>query len=202
MDRVARVHTSEKGQTRQRAWRVRLAWGALAVAFGASQAAAQQAAEHPAKKPFPEVRLSKRAQGEDAIRALGDKLPAVADWYGKSAAELARELRQDKRAWLDRDGRLLFIDDFPTPAGTESVASGTAIAAAAPFPTYQTFLLHSRPGAKRVIYLDFLGQVVTGTAWNSSYGLSTIDAKPFDLDGVPSSLSATELERIQYIWQR
>jgi PKD repeat protein len=186
------------------AWRGRLAWGAmaLAVAFGASPAAAQQAAEHPPKKPFPQVWLNKRMQGEDAIKGLGGKLPVVADWYGKSAADFARELRQDKRAWLDRDGRLLFIDDFPTPANADAVTAGATTTAAAPFPTDQTFLLHSRPGAKRVIYLDFLGQVVSGTAWNSSYGLSAIDAKPFDLDGLPSSLSTTELERIQYIWQR
>jgi hypothetical protein len=28
------------------------------------------------------------------------------------------------------------------------------------------FLLHSRPGAPKVIYLDFTGHVTTGTGWN------------------------------------
>jgi hypothetical protein len=199
VDQVARLNSSGKTTGRARGG---LTWAALALAaaFGTTPAAAEQA-EHPAKKPFPEVKLAKRLRGEEAIQALADKLPEVAAWYGKSAKEFARELRDDERAWLDADGRLLFIDDFPTPAGTESATAG-ATAAAALLPADQTFLLHSRPGAKRVIYLDFLGQVVTATAWNSSYGLSTIDAKPFDLDGQPASLSTVELERIQYIWQR
>lgn len=201
---MERQLTSAKGSTRRESWRGRLSLGtlALAIALGGSAPAAAEPGEHPAKKPFPQVRLNKRLQGEEAIRALGDKLAAVADWHGKSAAEFARELRQDKRAWLDQDGRLLFIDDFPTPEQTEAAAATTASAAAAPYSAEQTFLLHSRPGAKRVIYLDFLGQVVSGTAWNSYYGVSAIDAKPFDLDGLPASFSATELERIQYIWQR
>ena len=153
-------------------------------------------------KPFPQVRFDKPVRGDEAVRALGDKLAEVANWYGKSAEAFARELRQDPRAVLDRDGRLLFIDDFPLPANAGGATGGTSPEAAAPYPTDQTFTLHSRPGAKRVIYLDFLGQVVTGTAWNSSYGLSIIDAPAYDLDGNPAAFSATELERIQYIWQR
>jgi PKD repeat protein len=188
-----------------RSWRGVLAVGALILATatgGLAAAEPEHAVQLRTHKPFPQVKLDKKVRGDEAIRALGDKLPEVADWYGKAPDELARELRQDKRAWLDRDGRLLYIDDFPTPANASAVTTDGTTAAAAPFPTDQTFLLHSRPGAKRVIYLDFLGQVVTGSAWNNSYGLSTIDAKPFDLDSLPTSFSTTELERIQYIWQR
>src|SRR5574338_142028 len=201
MDQAGKHNTSSKPV---RGWRPRLAWSvfALGAVLGASPAAAQQGPEHPPKKPFPAVRLPKHLQGEEAIRGLGAQLSAVAAWYGKDAAEFARELRTDKRAWLDREGRLLFIDDFPTPANADAAAADATSASGAPLPADQTFLLHSRPGAKRVIYLDFLGQVVTGTAWNNSYSLAAIDARPFDLDGVPSSSSAAELERIQYIWQR
>ena len=39
---------------------------------------------------------------------------------------------------------------------------------AAPYPYAQTFALHSRPGSSRVIYLDFNGETITGTAWNNS----------------------------------
>ena len=35
-------------------------------------------------------------------------------------------------------------------------------------PLDQTFLLHSRPGSKRTIYLDFKGATLSGTAWNAS----------------------------------
>ena len=67
-------------------------------------------------------------------------------------------------------------------------------------PLDQTFLLHSRPGAKRTIYLNFKGATLTGTAWNGNGG--SITALPFDLDGVPYTFSTAELQRIQYIWQR
>jgi PKD repeat protein len=53
-----------------------------------------------------------------------------------------------------------------------------------------------------VIYLDFDGALVSNTSWNSAYGLSVIDAKPFDLDGNPSAFSDAELQRIQNIWRR
>jgi hypothetical protein len=64
----------------------------------------------------------------------------------------------------------------------------------------QTFKLHSKPGSKRTIYLNFVGATLTNTVWNGSK--SSIAALPFDLDGVPYSFSSTELQRIQMIWQR
>lgn len=182
----------------------RLGGGFLAVglAVGMSLSArADQPPAHQAKKPFPGVVLPDRLRGEDAIRGVGAKLPELASWYGMSTDQFARTLRQDKQAWLDRNGRLLYIDEHP-PLKSGTATTTTATVGAAPYPVEQSFLLHSRPGASRVIYLDFQGQLVTGTAWNSSYGLSAIDAPAFDLDGNPASFSATELERIQYIWQR
>ncbi len=62
------------------------------------------------------------------------------------------------------------------------------------------FLLHSRPGAPNVVYLDFDGHTITGTAWNSS--TDPLVAKPFDIDGNPSSFSSEELSRIGEIWHR
>lgn len=178
--------------------------GLLIAALSAGTARSAEPEHAPPRnpKPFPEVKLGKALRGDEAVRALGPKLKDVADWYGKSAEALAQELKHDKRAWLDRDGRLLFIDDFPTPANAGTATEGSTTAEAAPFPTDQTFSLHSRPGAKRVIYLDFRGGSVTGTNWNTNWGVGTINAQPYDLDGVPGSFNATELERIQYIWQR
>ena len=66
--------------------------------------------------------------------------------------------------------------------------------------TTSTFALHSRPGASKVIYLDFNGHNVSNTAWNSQY--STIIAPPFDTDGNPSAFSASELSIITQVWQR
>jgi len=65
----------------------------------------------------------------------------------------------------------------------------------------QTFLLNSLPGANHTIYLDFNGHTTTGTPWNGA-GRSSIVTPAFDIDGNPAGFSTTELERIQYIWQR
>ncbi|MBL8447931.1 MAG: PKD domain-containing protein [Zoogloeaceae bacterium] len=173
------------------------------TAFGSQQALAADPVRAPQRtlRAFPEVNLEHTTQGEGAVQALGNRLSAVAQWYGKSAAELSRELRQDQRARIDRKGRLFYVDEHPEIENGTAADGSATVSAEALVPTDQTFLLHSRPGAKRVIYLDFRGAVISGTAWNSSYGLSTINAQPFDVDGV-AGLSTTELERIQYIWQR
>ena len=69
-----------------------------------------------------------------------------------------------------------------------------------PYPLETTFQLHSRPGADRVIYLDFDGESLTNTGWND--GNETIVAGPYDSDGNPGSFSDTERGVVQSVWQR
>ena len=172
----------------------------FAFACVALLAPAMASAETPSPKAdFPSIQLESHHQGEAAIRALGLKLPDVAKWYQKSAQEFEAILRRDSNARIDRAGRLYYVEKTaqplqPTLAAT-TVANG-------PYPADQTFLLHSRPGAQRVIYLDFNGHTATGTAWNDSYGLSSVNATAFDLDGAPTTFSTTETDLIQYIYQR
>jgi len=84
----------------------------------------------------------------------------------------------------------------PLPAPAPSAGSRDVILSAPP-------IYHSKPGASRVILLDFDGHVVTGTAWNSGQGSSpTYNALPFDTDGTPSSFSSAEQTAIQLVWQR
>ena len=64
----------------------------------------------------------------------------------------------------------------------------------------QTFQLHSRPGANRVIYLDFDGHDGSTTSWGPS-GVTPI-GRAFDLDGNETTFNTTERQRIQYIWAR
>lgn len=168
-----------------------LAAVALATAFSVAGAA---------KPEFPPASLPEAAGGQRAIDLLGAQLPAVARWYGKTPQEFASILRRDRSARLDRQGRLHYIDTQTVEPATTATDPG--VAGAAPYPADQTFLLHSRPGAQRTIYLDFNGYTAIGTAWNSYVGLGTIDSPPYDLDGVPYSFSQTELARIQGIWQR
>jgi PKD repeat protein len=169
---------------------------------GASSLFAQS---HDRGKPeFPPVRLPRQVRNEAAIKALGSNLPAIAAWYGKSTEEMAKLLRQDKDLWVSRTGRLVYACEMEVPAGAEEVeAADVSRDHIASFPLDQTFKLHSLPGSKRVLYLDFDGYTLSGTAWNSSYnGGATIVAAPFDFDGSPSTFSTTELQRIQNIWKR
>ena len=175
-----------------------LAIGLCATAWGAGAASAP----HPAKPPFPQITLPDRqSAGQRAIDLLGTRLPEVAAWYGKSADEFKAMLLNDRTLRLDQRGRVFIVEelDQPLPATPASAASTGALDGTLA-PLDQTFLLHSRPGAKRTIVLNFKGATLTGTAWNGSGG--SITALPFDLDGLPYSYSTAELQRIQYIWQR
>lgn len=76
------------------------------------------------------------------------------------------------------------------------------VSPAPPFPIDQTFLLNSRPGASKTIYLDFDGHTTIGTEWNLAFNVNSIVTPPFDIDGNPGSFSPEEHERIQRIWLR
>lgn len=67
----------------------------------------------------------------------------------------------------------------------------------------QTFFLHSNPGADHTIYLDFDGNVTSGTSWNTSFtGGADIVTPAFDFEGGASVFTDNELTTIQYVWQR
>lgn len=166
------------------------------------------------KGAYPQMGLpSAYLTGQPAIAALGDRLAHVAAWYGQTPARFKANLLRDSRMHVDRRGRVLFVEPAhkvqqdkasalprAMPAAGAGVNTGLLDGTLAPLE--QTFLLHSKPGAKRTIYLNFRGATVSGTEWNQA-GPSTIVAPPYDIDGVPSTaFSAAELQRIQYIWQR
>lgn len=179
---------------------VHLGASAQGAAPNAASAAASRAPA--AKPPFPLLNLADRkAQGQRAIDLLAGRLPEVAAWYGKSPDEFRALLLNDRRLKLDQRGRLFVEEelDAPLPA-TESPASAAGSISGVLQPLDQTFLLHSRPGAPRTIYLNFRGAQISGSAWNGSS--TTLTAQPFDIDGIPYSFSTAELQRIQYIWQR
>ena len=148
-------------------------------------------AQAPADAGAPD--LPRPANGADAIRLLGDDLVAAAEANGLSSAELRRILREDPTAWLDRDARMYYVE--PTDAGAPDLVEGVA-----PFPLDQTFLLHSRPTSTHVIYLDFDGTTVSGTAWNT--GLPNGFYSGYSLDGDLSTFNDNEKEQVQSVWQR
>ena len=65
-----------------------------------------------------------------------------------------------------------------------------------PLPPGTLPLLHSRPGAPSVFYLDFNGGAVTNTYWTD------FSAKPYSLDADPDSFNEQEQSEIVNIWAR
>ena len=64
----------------------------------------------------------------------------------------------------------------------------------------EAFSLHSNPGARTTIYLDFNGHTSTGTAWNDLYLIPSITTRAYDIDGDPTTFNATERQFIQRVW--
>ena len=54
----------------------------------------------------------------------------------------------------------------------------------------------SRPGAKKLAYLDFDGHLTSGTLWNKS-----VETLAFDRDGNLTGFSNAELREIVAIWR-
>ena len=139
-------------------------------------------------------------RGQAALDRLGARLPAVAAQHNMAPARLRELFLSDPYLAVDEADNLLFIDEFtPDDApGTPGAVGGAEATALALQPLTATFRLHSLPDAAKVIYLDFDGHTTSATAWS---GGATIVSAPYTIDG-DSAFSPTELERIQYIWQR
>jgi PKD repeat protein len=146
------------------------------------------------------------SRGQAAINKLNDRLPMVAQKYGKSPNELRRLFIEDSTLYVDDTENLVYIDDATedfTAEKTEITESAAPLAAAASYDYSQTFKLHSRPGSNRVIYLDFNGHVTSNTQWNTNYtGGQPINSAPFSIDADPTTFNTQEQDAIQYIWQR
>ena len=103
---------------------------------------------------------------------------------------------------VDAEGSVLYVDSVPAnlPQGAPA-ASGGAVPTG--ITNADAFRLHSRPGARNVLFLDFDGHLISGTAWNANFsGNLALDALPYDVDGAPANFSATERDNIIRIWQR
>jgi hypothetical protein len=103
----------------------------------------------------------------------------------------------------DREGGVFYADVFPVgvaePAEGLPSTSGAAVPVS-PFPA--SLIFHSRPGAINVIYIDFTGENITGTAWNDSLNRTVIPAVAFSTDSDFSTFSDSEQAVIRRVWQR
>lgn len=144
--------------------------------------------------PLPQVELKTNVRGEEAIKALGNKLPGVAAHHGKSAEELKKALKEDHTLWVDKNGHLYYVEE-PLPSKINLINNKAADQISIPLD--QTFLLHSLPGASKVIYLDFDGNIV----FNPDGSVSTV-SPPYDTEGDTSTLSDQEKQSIIDIWKQ
>jgi len=107
----------------------------------------------------------------------------------------------------DDAGGLCYVCQFSTVASIqpeEGEEEPPSIAQAAvpvsPFPGSLVF--HSRPGAANVLYLNFAGENVVNTEWNTTLGRAEIPAMAFSSDTDYSTFSDSEQAAIKRIWQR
>ena len=111
----------------------------------------------------------------------------------------------DPAVRVGASGRAFVIE----PRATASEISATVSAPAALYSSISTadaFVLHSNPGADRVIYLDFTGYVLSDSGWNLSGGDGdpgvpdgTVFA-PYDTDGNTATFSSAERQAIIEAW--
>lgn len=121
----------------------------------------------------------------------------------------------DPRGWVDRCGAVFYVEsvrDNPRDAhpqergfsgGSHAEVQGDDKAAvqATTVPT-DVLDLSSRPGSARTLYLDFTGDTTTGTAWNRSYGVTTISSPAYFINDPADPLfDAQERAAIHLAWR-
>lgn len=113
----------------------------------------------------------------------------------------------DRALWLDECGQAFYMEPISTttpgdvePAVTAG-APGSTVSVTALHPLADTFQLQSKPGSPRTLYLDFLGDTLTGTLWNNTYGTPLV-VDPYSMyDPVDTNFTDAELMEIQKVWQ-
>jgi hypothetical protein len=168
-------------------------FGALAVAAG-NQADAQQT-------PLDQL-LGQPTPGLAALPEVQSKLGELAQLNGLTEGRLRDTLATDKTSWLDAQGRLFFREPGLTTAQKAPEASprwAKEAVAAADGPAFE---LHSKPGSNRVLYLDFDGHTITGTAWNSAKSVDPVNVTAYDTDGNPAVFSTAEQDVVHEVWAR
>ncbi len=146
------------------------------------------------------IRLARPLNGPGAVKALGANAARVARLNRRTTAQMARLLRTDPSVWIDRGGRLHYRE--PVPPASALSAPSDAGSAAPLAPLEETFALHSKPGSKRVIYLDFDGHVLQDTGWNDGTIPDPVVCPPWNVEGSPDTFGDSERTLIQRVWQR
>jgi PKD repeat protein len=142
-------------------------------------------------------------QGQDAVLFLGNDFNKVAADNNVTPEKL-REILNDPTMHLDTvTGKIFVIDSninehaIPQDGVVVMPAVTPTTMLKAP-PLTDVFKLHSNPGASKVIYIDFNGQLIQNSAWSST----DINAPAYDLSGDPAVFDDNERVNIYSIWAR
>jgi len=143
--------------------------------------------------------------GQAAIDMLGERLPDVAREKGMTAERLKEIFLRDSTLHVSATGELLYID-AGMAAGLKTPSLAMTAALDNTVPLDSAFMLHSKAGAPLVVYLDFNGETVQNTAWNTAqFGPclagSPIVGAPFSTDA-DLAFSDTEKAAIIEMWKR
>ena len=155
------------------------------------------------------ARLSEPAR-RHALDKLGKLQVPLNDVASLSVEESGQLFYQCSPPRLPPPPGLAAVEQADIPTGLSGVLDKTEAAVAVPIASPP--VRHSRPGATKVIYLDFNGHTITGTSWNTQKGnvgdanyrpaVTSYVAKPFDTDGDPASFSDSEQTVIVRVWER
>jgi PKD repeat protein len=177
-------------------------WSALVLSLAsfaappATTTASSSASNAAVTTPVTGTNTSRR----EAARTSKAERDRAADESGVERVGFDRACGNHKHLYFDRSNRAHFIC---LGAQAQVGPDTTPYTATAGQPLANTFLLHSRPGAAKVIFLDFNGHTTSGTSWNNAYAAGAPIVTPaFDTDGAPATFSDAERTVIQDIWRR
>lgn len=144
------------------------------------------------------------ADGASATRPP-PSLASVALAYGVSPTQLRQLAATDADLRVTPQGLLVWACGGHQQQQHAQQAQQSSAGAGSTQPwavdSSSAFALHSRPGAKLTIQLEFRGCTITDTAWNAATNTSLLSTAPFDIDGDAASFGELEQQRIATIWR-
>jgi len=158
--------------------------------------------------------LNEPSAGAGTITALGANIGYAAQLNSLSVSELTQTLTNNPTFHLDMCGYGFYAESMIVPQSSplpaEDLYLPGSIATKSTLKTnnintdYKSVLkLHSNPGSKKTIFLDFDGEKIENTTWNKNFNNgATWTASGFSQDLDFSKFSESELDVIQSVWQR
>jgi len=154
-----------------------------------------------AQKSNNSQRLKQLPVGHE-LRSAFDKLPPQAKTRAENWLNALDNIPQAdfNTMRIDSEGGVLYVD----PAIDESLNQGKTNNSISNLrvSVSDIFILHSNPGASKVVHLDFDGHNITGTIWNNDAGRTTLYARPYNSDSDENSFSTAEIDQMAAIWHR